>query len=70
MSPSNALPMAPYGPARPGPSASWNWRDGAVKLIGITASSELPDDTQADVLEGPADPGLAGYLAPTLTVEG
>jgi len=48
MSTSKALPMAPYRPRQTRPLGLVELAGWAVKLIGITASNELPDDAQVE----------------------
>lgn len=48
MSTSDALPMVPYRPRRTGPLGIVELAGWTVKLIGITASGDLPDDTQVE----------------------
>jgi hypothetical protein len=67
------LPMAPYQPRRTQPLGVVERAGWAVKITGITAGGAIDHERRAwvaHVLERPADPDLAGYLAATLTVEG
>lgn len=48
MSTSRALPMAPYRPRRTGPLGLVELAGWTMKIIGITAGSDLPVDTEVE----------------------
>lgn len=58
MSTSGALPMAPYRPRRTGSLGLAERAGWAVKIIGITVSGELPDDSEVEAAVGTTERNL------------
>ena len=55
MSRSHALPMAPYRPRRTRSLGLVELAGWAMKIIGITASGDLPDDSEVEAAVGTAE---------------